>query len=149
MKSLLRGEPNTYEDIVDQFKLFVNSNCTAFNRSLNNNGYCDINYNTTECECVFLFPEDGFDYSNCSIPNNGIFLIGDKYCHNYLNTSVCNYDGRDCVQYPNDGFDYSNCDADQPDLIGNGHCDYIRGSLGYWYLYNTPQCNFDGLGKFE
>jgi len=86
------------------------------------------------------FPNDGFNYTNCQVPNP--CYIGDNNCDDDplsgYNTEQCNFDGRDCMtlcQYPVDGFDYTECFAETPCFIGDALCDEA---------YNISACNFDG-----
>ncbi len=71
----------------------------------------------------------------CDDPERRHFLLGDDYCHGFMNTPECNFDGGDCLEF---NAKYPNCTFDdmQPGLIGDGSCDGGR--------YNSLECGWDG-----
>lgn len=93
---------------------FDYSNCDVLRPYYIGDGKCDdVTYSGVECnydggdcpvpidESNNLFPDDGFDYSNCDIEYP--HYIGDDTCDRFsnYNTPECNYDGGDCFSLIN------------------------------------------------
>lgn len=143
---------------------FDYSNCVTPNKCMIGDGFCSIlsefmfglntpecNWEAGDCDCYNaetpIFPNDGFDYSNCNVTNR--CWLGDTECDSGdYNTSECNFDGGDCLceqaGFPDDGFDYSNCAIENSCWIGDGFCDVFILGDDLSSFMNTTECNFDG-----
>ena len=143
---------------------FDYSNCVTPNKCMIGDGFCSIlsefmfglntpecNWEAGDCDCYNaetpIFPNDGFDYSNCNVTNR--CWLGDTECDSGdYNTSECNFDGGDCLceqaGFPDDGFDYSNCAIENSCWIGDGFCDVFILGDDLSSFMNTTECNYDG-----